>query len=209
MIHINGRGYCTELGAQQAVDGLVKQIEKLQAENQEHLKLIQAQARNILDLHKELAASQSSHKALETLYLQVRDEELVSANTEIDLLKERLEAAKVRISELKQADIVRLQKAIIYQSEEIDKECARIESLLAAKDKEIARLKDEHEKYRDTLYSAKMMDKDHEIAELKKALNDLVAWIQRMDTPNYPRPLSEILSNANRVLGGAVKGGAE
>ena len=33
MIHINGRGYCTELGAQQAVDGLVKQIEKLQAEN--------------------------------------------------------------------------------------------------------------------------------------------------------------------------------
>jgi len=128
---------------------------------------------------------------------------------EIARLKERLEAAKAMISELKQADIVRLQKAIIYQSEEIDKECARIESLLAAKDKEIARLKDEHEKYRDTLYSAKMMDKDHEIAELKKALNDLVAWIQRMDTPNYPRPLSEILSNANRVLGGAVKGGAE
>ena len=117
MIHINGRGYCTELGAQQAVDGLVKQIEKLQAENQEHLKLIQAQARNILDLHKELYASQSSHKALETLYLQVRDEELVDTKGEL------------------------------------------------------AQLKTEHQKHMDTLYSAKMLDRDKEIKRLKALLD--------------------------------------
>ena len=66
----------------------------------------------IHDLKTELAASQSSHKALETLYLQVRDEELVD----------------LRI---------------------------------------LAELKTEHQKDLDTLYSAKMLDRDKEIQRLK------------------------------------------
>ena len=69
----------------------------------EHIEQLQDK---IKQLKAKLDASQSSHKALETLYLQVRDEELVDAKAEA-------------------------------------------------------------EKYRDTLYSAKMMDKDKEIQRLK------------------------------------------
>ena len=70
----------------------------------------------ITKLQAELAASQSSHKALETLYLQVRDEELVD----------------LRI---------------------------------------LAELKTEHQKDLDTLYSAKMLDRDKEIQRLKNDIS--------------------------------------
>ena len=83
------------------------------------VKYIQQQAEQIAELSEkigqtkaELDASQSSHKALETLYLQVRDEELVD----------------LRI---------------------------------------LAELKTEHQKDLDTLYSAKMLDRDKEIQRLK------------------------------------------
>ena len=80
----------------------------------------------IHDLKTELAASQSSHKALETLYLQVRDEELVDAKAEA-------------------------------------------------------------EKYRDTLYSAKMMDKDKEIQRLKERLEVAEDVIHRNELTVYYR----------------------
>ena len=44
----------------------------------------------ITKLQAELDASQSSHKALETLYLQVRDEELAEKDKEIARLKDLL-----------------------------------------------------------------------------------------------------------------------
>ena len=110
MIHINGVGYCNESGAQMAVNDLLK-VNQQQAKQLELYASRWASAMSeITKLQAELAASQSSHKALETLYLQVRDEELVDAKAEA-------------------------------------------------------------EKYRDTLYSAKMMDKDKEIQRLKALLD--------------------------------------
>ena len=88
------------------VTGLNKMLD-VRAEQIRRLEIkCAARDMKIRDLKTELAASQSSNKALETLYLQIRDEELVEAKAEA-------------------------------------------------------------EKYRDTLYSAKMMDKDKEIQRLK------------------------------------------
>ena len=126
MIHINGVGYCNESGAQMAVNDLLK-VNQQQAEQLELYASRWASAMSeITKLQAELAASQSSHKALETLYLQVRDEELVEAKAEA-------------------------------------------------------------EKYRDTLYSAKMMDKDKEIQRLKERLDVAEDVIHRNELTVYYR----------------------
>ena len=114
MIHINGVGYCNESGAQMAVNDLLK-VNQQQAEQIRKLEIkCAARDMKIHDLRAKLDASQSSNKALETLYLQIRDEELVEAKAEL------------------------------------------------------AELKAEHQKYSDTLYSAKMVGRDKEIQRLKE-----------------------------------------
>ena len=66
-----------------AEKGYFKQAEQIE----QYVKISYMSRVEIAKLKTELDASQSSHKALETLYLQVRDEELAEAKAELAELK--------------------------------------------------------------------------------------------------------------------------
>jgi len=127
-----------------AEKGYFKQAEQIE----QYVKISYMSRVEIAKLKTELDASQTSHKALETLYLQVRDEDLAGKDKEIARLQAEITGCIQRLDE---GDFPDGGCGTTELERKLDEACIN-------NDQYIARLKEENETLRDRIRDTEKID---------------------------------------------------